>query len=110
MAGGLELGDIYDVMIERIKAQDGDKSRLGVTALRRITHAEWRLRAEELGHALAVELGSTDFDIGKIPCMSTLVSCCQWLVMVDGESSTVGLIHFILREIVFSTWTGRAHS
>jgi len=102
MAGGLKLGDVYDATIERIKAQDGDKSRLGMAALMWISHAERPLRADELCHALAVELGSTDFDIGNIPSMSTLVSCCQGLVTVDKEASTVRLIHFTLQEYLSS--------
>jgi len=91
MAGGLELGDIYDATIERIKAQDGDNSGPGIAALRWITHAEWLLRAVELCHALVVGLGSTDFDIGKIPCMSALVNCCQWLFIMDKEIINRGI-------------------
>jgi len=98
MANGLELGDVYAATIERIKAQDGDKSRLGMTALMWISHAERPLRADELCHALAVQPGSTDFDIGNIPSISTLVSCCQGLISVDKEGSTVRLIHFTLQE------------
>jgi len=33
MAGGLGLGDAYDATIQRIKAQQGDRSRLGMTAI-----------------------------------------------------------------------------
>jgi len=102
MTGGLELGDVYDATIERIKAQDGDKSRLGMTALIWISHAERPPRADELCHALAVELGSTEFDIGNIPSMSTLVNCCQGLITVDKEASTVRLIHFTLQEYISS--------
>jgi len=40
MTNGLELGDVYSATIERIKAQDGDKSRLGMAALMWISHAE----------------------------------------------------------------------
>ena len=98
MTGGLELGDVYGATIERIKAQDGDRSRLGMTALMWISHAERLLRADELCYALAVELGSTDFDAGNIPSMSTLVSCCQGLITVDKEASAVRLIHFTLQE------------
>jgi len=98
MTGGLALGDVYGATIERIKAQDGDRSRLGMTALMWISHAERPLQADELCHALAVELGSTDFDAGNIPSMSTLVSCCQGLITVDKEASTVRLIHFTLQE------------
>jgi len=102
MTGGLELGDVYGATVERIKAQDGDKSRLGMTALMWISHAERPLLADELCHALAVELGSTDFDVGNVPSMSTLVSCCQGLITVDKEASTVRLVHFTLQEYLSS--------
>ena len=48
MRNGLELGDVYGATIERIKAQDGNKSRLGITALMWISHAERLLQADEL--------------------------------------------------------------
>jgi len=98
MTNGLELGDVYGVTIKRIKAQDGDKSRLGMTALLWISHAERPLQEDELCYALAVQLGSTEFDVGNIPSMSTLVNCCQGLITVDKEASTVRLIHFTLQE------------
>ena len=98
MTNGLELGDVYGATINRIQAQDGDKSRLGMTTLLWISHAERPPRADELCHALAVQLGSTDFDVGNIPSMSTLVNCCQGLITVDKEASTVRLIHFTLQE------------
>ena len=83
MTNGLELGDVYGTTIERIKAQDGDKSRLGMTALMWISHAERPLQADELCHALAVQLGYTDFDAGNIPSIQTLVNCCQGLITID---------------------------
>ena len=98
MTTGLELGGAYGATIERIKVQDGDKSRLGMAALMWISHAERPLRADELCHALAVKLGSRHFDVGNIPSVSTLVSCCQGLITVDKEASTVRLIHFTLQE------------
>jgi len=98
MTNGLELGDVYGATIKRIQAQDGDKSRLGMAMLLWISHAERPLRADDLCHALAVQLGSTDFDVGNIPSMSTLANCCQGLITVDKEASTVRLIHFTLQE------------
>ena len=98
MTNGLELGDVYGATIERIKSQDGDKSRLGMTTLMWISHVERPLRADELCYALAVQLGSTNFDVGNIPSMSTLMNCCQGLITVDKEASTVRLIHFTLQE------------
>jgi len=98
MTNGLGLGDAYGATIERMKAQGGDKSRLGIEALMWISHAERPPKVEELCHALAVELGSTDFNSGNVPSMSTLVSCCQGLITVDKEASTVRLVHFTLQE------------
>jgi len=62
-----------------------------------VSHAERPLRADELCHALAVELGSTEFNADNIPSISTLVGCCQGLITVDKESSIVRLVHFMLQ-------------
>ena len=98
MADGSGLGDVYGATIQRIKVQGGDKSRLGMEALMWISHAERPLKANELCHALAVELGSTAFNNGNVPSISTLVTCCQGLITVDKEASTVRLVHYTLQE------------
>ena len=98
MTEGSELGDVYGATIERIKEQAGDKSRLGKVALMWVSHVERLLQADELCPALAVKLGSTDFNACNTPSISTLVSCCQELITVDKEASTVRLIHFTLQE------------
>jgi len=96
MTNQLELGDVYGAMIEQIKSQTGDKPKLGIATLTWISHAERPLQAVELCHALAVKLGSTDFNTGNVPSISTLVVCCQCLITVDKEALTVRLIHFTL--------------
>ena len=73
----------------RIKAQNGDKSRLGMGALLWISHAERPWQADELCHALAVELGTTDFNTRNIHSISPLVGWCQGLIAVDKEAQTV---------------------
>ena len=112
MIDGLGLEDAYGATIERIKAQGGDKSRLGMAALMWICHAERPLMADELCDALAVELGSTDFNENNAPSMSTLVGCCQGLITVDKERSTVRLVHFTLQEYlsIRDDIFGRPHS
>jgi len=102
MANGLGLGDAYGATIERIKVQSGDKSRLGMEALMWVSHAERPLKANELCHALAVELGSTTFNNTNVPSMSILVSCCQGLITVDKDASTVRLVHYTLQEYLSS--------
>jgi len=87
ITGGLGLEDAYGATIERIKAQGGDKSRLGMAALMWISHAERPLSVDELRYALAVELGTRDFNTNNIPSISTLISCCQGLITVDKEAT-----------------------
>ena len=72
MTDGLGLEDVYGVTIERIKEQGGYKSRLGIGALMWISYAERPLEVDELRHALAIELGSWDFNPGNMPSISTL--------------------------------------
>jgi len=98
MASGLGLGEVYGATIERIKAQAGDKPKLGMAALMWISHAERPLQADDLCHALAVELGSTTFITDNIPSITTLVGCCQGLITVDKGASIVRLVHFTLQE------------
>ena len=98
MEDGLGLGDVYAATIDRIKAQAGDKPGLGMAALMWVSHAERPLQADELCHALGVELGSTDFNTANVPSISILIGCCQGHITVDKEASTVRLIHFILQE------------
>jgi len=98
ITNGLRLEDAYDAAIERMKAQGGDKSRLGIEALMWVSHAERPLMADELCYALAVEPGATDFNAGKVSPMSTVVGCCQGLITADKEGSCVRLIHSTLQE------------
>ena len=98
MTDGLGLGDAYGATLGRIKRQGGEKARLGMATLMWISHAERPLKASELCHALAVEIGSPNLKTDNIPSTNTFLACCQGLVVVEKESSTVRLIHFTLQE------------
>jgi len=98
MGDGLGLGDAYEATLERIRAQDGEKAKLAITTLMWICHSERPLQVDELCHALAVEIGSTDFNSDNVPAIETLLACCQGLVTVNKEASTPRLIHHTLRE------------
>ena len=95
---GSQSGNAYDTMIKRIQAQGAGKSKLGMDALMWISHAERPLTKEELCQALAIDPGSTGFDADNVPSISTVVGCCQGLITVDKETSTVRLTHFTLKE------------
>jgi len=102
MTDGQSLEDTYGATLGRIKAQGSQKARLGVTALMWVCHSERPLAAEELCHALAVEIGATDCNSGNVSSIRTVLSCCQGLIMVDKEGSTVRLIHHSLQEYLTS--------
>ena len=82
----------------RIKAQGEEKSKLAMATLTWVCHSERPLLVDELCHALAVETGAADFDSENIPLIGTLLDCCQGLITVDKEASTVRLIHFTVQE------------
>jgi len=99
---GLGLGDAYGATIKRIKAQGGNRSRLGMGVLMWISHAERQLTGQELCHALAVHPDSKKFSSDNIPSVATLVVCCQGLIVVDQEALTVRLIHPTLQRYLSS--------
>ena len=98
MESGLGLGGAYGAMIGRIKAQGGERARLGMAVLMWISHSRRPLQVDELSHAIAIRIGSSDLGSDEIPALSTWLSCCQGLVIVDKGASTVRLIHFTLQE------------
>ena len=112
MTDGLGLGDAYGATLSRIKGQGGRKSKLGMAALMWISHAERPLNSDELCHALAVEIGSPSLNSDNVPSIGTLLACCQGLVAVDKEASTLRLIHFTLQEYLRAhpELFGAAHS
>jgi len=95
---GLGLGGAYEATLERISAQEGEKTKLAMTTLMWICHSERPLRVDELCHVLAVEIGSTYFNNDNVPATETLLSCCQGLVVLDKEASIFRLIHHTLGE------------
>jgi len=98
MTSGLGLGDAYGATLDRIKGQGGERARLGIAALMWISHSERPLKADELCHALAVEIGSPHLNSDDAPSIGTLLACCQGLATVDKEASTARLIHYTLQE------------
>jgi len=98
MSDGLGLDSAYEKSLGRIKGQGGAKARLGMAALMWITHSVRPLKVVELCHALAVEIGSPNLNDDDVPSIGTLLSCCQGLVVIDKEASTVRLIHYTFQE------------
>ena len=96
---GLGLESAYGETLGRIKKQGGARrARLGMTSLMWISHSERPLKAVELCHALAVEIGSQNVNSDDVPSIGTVLACCQGLVTVDKEGFTIRLIHYTLQE------------
>ena len=102
MSEELDVGNIYEATIKGIRAQNEDRLRLAMAALMWISNAERVLKTAELCYALAVDLSSTDFNAENIPSISTVVGCCQGLIAVDKEESTVRFINPSLQEYLSS--------
>jgi len=99
MTQGSGLSEAYTVTLARIKAQKGYKPVLGLKALMWVLYSERPLQAEELCHALGVEIGSGDLDPENVPALRTVLSSCLGLITVEGSFlPTVRLVHFTLQE------------
>jgi len=105
MAEGNGLSDAYTATLTRVKGQKGNKSVLGVKVLMWVSYSERPLLAQELCHALGVEIGSSDLDLENVPALRTLIASCLGLVTIEESSSTVRLVHFTLQEHLLSNPT-----
>ena len=98
MSKGGHLGDAYATTLDRMKAQKGGRSRLGMEALMWVSNSERPLQASELCHALGVKIGSTDLDQENVPEIRTILGCSLGLIAIEVSSFTVRLVHFTLQE------------
>jgi len=83
-----------------------------MAALMWISHSERPLKVDELCHALAVEIESPNLNSNNVPSIGTVLACCEGLLAVDKEVSTVRLIHSTLQEYLRAQpeLLGAAHS
>jgi len=103
MTQGNGLSEAYTKTLARIKAQKGYKLVLGLKALMWVLYSERPFQAEELCHALGVEIGSADLDPEDVPALRTVLASCLGLITVEGSfSRTVRLVHFTLKEYLTS--------
>jgi len=94
--GGLQYA--YSGTLNRIKAQVGSKSKLGMDMLMWLSHSERPLKTDELCDALGVEIGSIYQNSEDIPTIETLLGCSLGLVVVEASTSALRLVHRTLQE------------
>ncbi|KAJ6009169.1 hypothetical protein N7522_004185 [Penicillium canescens] len=88
----------YDEAMERIKGQVPACRKTAEWTLKWITFAKRQLSVPELQHALAVEVGETEFDACNISRKAYILSICAGLVTVDEESNIIRLVHYTTQE------------
>ena len=98
MVNGSGLHDAYGATLDRIRGQRGGSAELGMNVLMWLSHSERPLGAEELRHALGVEVGTTDLNVHNVPSIRTLMRSTLGLAIIDKEASTIRLVHFTLQE------------
>ncbi|KAJ6520685.1 ankyrin repeat domain-containing protein, partial [Mycena vulgaris] len=89
-----DLQQTYDDAIERIKLQREEDRELGLLALTWVANAKRPLLVSELREALAIEEDSTFLDPDNLLDISTILSVCAGLIIVDETLSVVRLIHY----------------
>ena len=102
MTKGNHLGDAYATTLDRMKAQKGARSKLGMEALMWVSNSERPLHTSELCHALGVKIGSTDLDLENVPEIKTILACSLGFIVIEASSSTVRLVHLTLQEYISS--------
>ena len=112
MKDGVDLGGAYEAILGRIKAEGGEKARLGVAVLMWISHSRRPLHLDKICYDIAIRIGSNHLDNDDILTISALLECCQGIVTMDKGGSTLRLIHCTPQEhlCTHSDIFDRAHS
>jgi ankyrin repeat protein len=87
------LAEAYESNLRRILEQSPSRANLAMRVIGWITHAERRLTAEELRHALAVEEHTSEIDVENLTLANVILQVCIGLVSVDPVDGTIGMIH-----------------
>ncbi|KAF3916571.1 Ankyrin-3 [Dactylellina cionopaga] len=99
MTGETAYDRAYENAMERIRCQNSSESEdLANQVLSWIIFAKRPLNISELQHAVAVELGESEFDEENVPEINDMVSACAGLVTVDEQSHIIRLVHFTTQE------------
>jgi hypothetical protein len=93
----------YSETMNRIECQGLNASELVKRTIGWIINAKTILTITELEHALAVEIGTSEFDETNITDIEQLTSYCCGLVLVDKQTTKVKLVHYTTQNYFEST-------
>ncbi|KAF3387434.1 Ankyrin-3 [Penicillium rolfsii] len=91
------LDDAFADTIGRIKQLPESRSRLGMDALRWLTHTPEAMTESELSDALAIQSKQTVVNMKYRPTTKIILECCQGLATVDREGR-MRLAHYAIQE------------
>ena len=99
----IELDELYQQTVERIRGQPGEDGELGMKVLSWVTHAKKPLRVEKIQHALAVEVdededSSHQMEFDNILSPQSLTDLCAGLVVIDPSSQIIRFVHYTTQE------------
>jgi ankyrin repeat protein len=97
------LDEAYNKALERIQQQRGDLPRDALLILSWIVNAKRQITVPELRDALAVEIGKSALDEDNVPTIEHVTRACAPLIVVDGESNIVRLVHYTTQEYLERT-------
>ncbi|ODM20543.1 hypothetical protein SI65_03596 [Aspergillus cristatus] len=105
--GSGAYNNAYQTIMERIDSQNVDQRELANKALMWLACAKRQLTLTELQYALAIELGSSEFDEENRPDISILISACAKLAAYDEQSHIIRLVHYttLHKKYFQETWT-----
>jgi len=86
------LYETYDLILERIRL-NGSQSQVFVRrALQRVSFAVQPMTVDELLEALAIDIGDTAIDQGKMTSKGFLLKSCQSFIRLNGETGKSSLL------------------
>lgn len=91
------LNDAFADTISRIQRLPESRSRLGMDALKWLTHTTRVMTESELSDALAIHSKQNAVNAKYRPTTKTILECCQGLATVDAEGH-VRLAHYAIQE------------
>jgi len=93
-----DLESVYARTLQRIREQEGDRSRFGIEVLMWVSHSERPLKLVELWHALTAVPQLIGLRPRDVLGENEVLETCLGLVVVDSETSELRPIHYTLQE------------
>ena len=96
--GSNALDLAYHGAMQRIEDQLEGFRLLAKQLLGWLTYSQRLMSVQEVQHALAIEPGAPDFDEDNLGDIDEIVGFCAGLVIVDGETHIIRLVHYTTQE------------